>query len=78
MNLLHSARRTSESFGSHILDRRCPLTEDWVCQNIHPIDFNQNCGMAQPCDSQPWTRAREVWVLHKVWLHHRELTIQGL
>lgn len=56
LNLFHSAGGPPVPFGSHELDRRGPLTENGVCQNIQPIYFNQNCGVAQPGDSQAWSR----------------------
>lgn len=77
-NLFHSAGGASVPFGPHELERRGPLAENWICQNVQPIHFNQNCGMTQPGDSQTWTRVREVRVLDKVRFHHWQLTVEGL
>lgn len=78
LNLVHSAGGASVSFVPHELERRGSLAENWVCQNIQPVHFNQNCGMTQPGDSQAWARVREVWVLDKVRFNHWELTVQSL
>ncbi len=78
LHLFHSAGGPSEPFGPHELERWGPLAENWVCQNIQPIYFNQNCGMTQPGDSQAWARVREVWVLDKIRFHHWELAVQSL
>lgn len=77
-NLFHSAGGSPVAFGPHELERRSSLAEDWICQNIQPIHFNQNSCVAQPGDSHSWRGVRRLWVSNKVRLHHRERTIQGL
>lgn len=55
-HLFHGAGGAPVPFGPHELDRRRPLTENGVRQNIQPVDFNQNCGVTQPGDPQTWSR----------------------
>lgn len=77
-NLFHSAGGPSVPFGPSKLDRRCPLAEDGVSKNIQSVNFNQNCGMTQPGDSQTWIRVRQSLVLDKVGFQHWEFSIQRL
>lgn len=74
-NLFHSAGGPSVPLGPHELERRGPLAENWVSQNVQPVHFNQNRGVTQPGDSQTRTGVRQVRVLDKVWFHHWELTV---
>lgn len=77
-HLFHGARGTSVPFGPHELERRGPLAEHWVRQNIEPVHFDQNCGVTQPGHPQTWTGVREVRAPDEVRLHHRQLAVQRL
>lgn len=78
LHLFHSARGPAVPSGAHKLQRRRPLAEDWVGQNVQPVYFHQHGSVTQPGDPETWARLGEVWLLDEVRFHHRQLGIQNL